>query len=451
MFASIQDPQDYISSFSFDYRLVHYDIEGSIVHVEMLSRQKIVSTAVANQIIEGLRCIQRDIKNGWSLPCAEDIHFAVEAELVRRIGQVGKAMHTARSRNDQVVLDLKLYIRDHLKQLLDWIQTLQEKITCCAITNQNAIMPGFTHLQNAQPILFSHHILAYAWMLVRDTSRINNTLSIMDTCPLGACAMSGTSFDIDRFFSAQKLHFFSVSQNSIDTVSDRDFILDVVYSCSVLMVHLSRMAEDFIIWMSSGFGYIDISVNLTSGSSIMPQKRNPDTLELIRAKSSITIGNLMKLLTLLKGQPLSYNRDLQEDKPPLFESLDTVFASLSISINVFESLKVNDDVMYTACHKGYVMATELADYLVRKGVYFREAHALIKQLVQDIRKDHINQENMKLIPLEKYKEYSTLFEKDIYDILEPSSSIRKKISYAGTGFQSVKEQIRELKSILGIS
>lgn len=440
--------QDYISSFSFDRRLAPYDIEGSIAHVQMLEAQRIIPSKDAAKILQGLKSIQSDLAKGKKLAPAEDIHLALEAELVRRIGETGKKMHTARSRNDQVVLDLKLYVRKAAQDMIDNIVRTQKAVLNCASKNKDVLMPGYTHLQHGQPLFFAHHILAYGWMLERDKGRFKDTLKRLDENPLGACAFAGTAFPIDRAKTARALGFSKPSENSVDTVSDRDFIVEFVFACALLMTHLSRFAEEIVIWSSSEFGFVNLPEHLTSGSSIMPQKRNPDTAELLRGKSSKTIGNLTQLLSLIKNLPLSYNRDLQEDKPPLFDAADTALASLDIAEQTFAGMKVNAGRMEEECRKGYLLATELADYLARKGLPFRKAHSLVKQLINDLRTHSKFSEDLSNVPLTELKRSSPLFEQDIFKHLSPRQNAAVKNSYGGTGSQALAVQIQSLKKLI---
>ncbi|OGR85580.1 MAG: argininosuccinate lyase [Elusimicrobia bacterium RIFCSPLOWO2_01_FULL_54_10] len=439
--------QDYISSFSFDKRLAPYDIEGSIAHVQMLASKKIIPSKDAGKIIKGLKSIAKDMAKGKKLPAAEDIHFAIEAELVRRIGEVGKKMHTARSRNDQVVLDLKLYTRDAAQKIVAKILEVQKAILSTAMKNQNVLMPGYTHLQHGQPLFFAHHILAYGWMLERDKARFLDMQKRLNENPLGACAFAGTAFPIDRAKTAKALKFSKSTENSVDTVSDRDFIVEFVFASALTMTHLSRFAEEIVTWSSSEFGFISLPENLTSGSSIMPQKRNPDTAELIRGKSSKTIGNLTQLLSLIKNLPLSYNRDLQEDKPPLFESYDTTLTSLEIARQTFSGLKVNAARMEEECRKGFLLATELADYLARKGMAFRAAHAIVGKIVKDLRAES-GSEDLEDVALDRLKSYSPLFKDDVYPHLSPQRNASAKNSYGGTGTKALDIQIRNFKKLV---
>ena len=438
---------DYISSFSFDQRLAPYDIQGSIAHVQMLAQKKIIPAKDSGKIIAGLKTIARDLEKGKKLIKAEDIHFALEAELIRRIGEVGKKMHTARSRNDQVVLDLKLYTRDMAGRIIQNLLAVQKAVLACAAKYPQALMPGFTHLQHGQPVFFAHHILAYAWMLERDKGRFKDCLKRLNENPLGACAFAGTAFPIDRLKTSGLLKFSKPTENSLDTVSDRDFIAEFIFACALTMTHLSRLAEEMVVWTSSEFGFVALPDHLTSGSSIMPQKRNPDTAELLRGKSSRTIGNLAQILSILKSLPLSYNRDLQEDKPPLFDSADTTLASLEIAAQIFSGLQVNVEAMENQCRKGYLLATELADYLARKGMPFRAAHTIVGKIVKDLRDQH-GSENLEDISLSDLKTYSPLFEKDVFPYLSPRHNASAKNSYGGTGERALAAQIRNLKNLL---
>ena len=442
------NPEDYIASFSFDQRLAPYDIEGSLAHVAMLAKKKIISPAEAKTIASGLRSIAKDLKEGRKIPAAEDIHFAIEAELIRRIGKVGKKMHTARSRNDQVVLDLKLYVRDWSERMIHELRTAQKAVLDCALRNKGALMPGFTHLQHGQPIFFAHHILAYAWMLQRDRERFRDGLKRLDENPLGACALAGTAFPIDRKLTARLLGFSRVTENSIDTVADRDFIVEFVFDCALAQVHLSRLAEELIVWSSTEFDFVKLADEFTSGSSIMPQKRNPDTAELLRGKTSRAIGGLTHLLTLLKGQPLAYNRDLQEDKPPLFDAAETTLLSVGLARQMFESLQVNAKKMEASCRGGFLLATELADYLARKGMPFREAHGVVKQIVNELRQDPDADQTLQQYTLDELKSFSPLFQKDVFECLSLRRVAERRNSYGGTGKQALETQIRKLKTLL---
>lgn len=439
--------QDYIASFSFDQRLAPYDIEGSIAHVSMLAAKKIISPSDAKKIISGLNGILKNILKGKKLPPAEDIHFAIEAELIRKIGETGKKMHSARSRNDQVALDLKLYARDMGGRIMGGLLETQKTILACALKYENTLMPGFTHLQHGQPIFFAHHVLAYAWMLERDKGRFKDMLARLDENPLGACAFAGTAFPIDRKKTSSLLKFSRPTENSVDAVSDRDFVAEFIFDCALVMTHLSRLAEEMVVWTSSEFGFVTLPEHLTSGSSIMPQKRNPDAAELLRGKSSRLIGNLAQILSLLKSLPLSYNRDLQEDKPPLFDSADSTLASLEIAGETFKGLKVNVQAMEEQCRKGYLLATELADYLAGKGTPFRAAHAIVGKMVKALRSEG-GSENLEDLSLSQLQSYSPLFEPDVYPRLSPYHNAAAKNSYGGTGKKALAVQIKNLKKLL---
>ncbi len=438
-------PQEYISSFSVDQRLAPYDIKGSIAHVAMLSKQTIVSASDAKKIIEGLQSIAKDLEAGKKIPPAEDIHFAVEQELIKRIGETAKKMHTARSRNDQVVLDLKLYLLDVTETALKKVQNVQKSILELALKNQEVLMPGFTHLQHAQAVYFSHYILAYAWMLQRDAERLLDQKKRLEVSPLGACALAGTSFPIDREETAKLLGFKAITENSIDSVADRDFVTEFTFICSLTMVHLSRISEELIIWSNLEFNYVTLGEEYTSGSSIMPQKRNPDTLELVRGKTSRAIGSLVSLLTLLKAQPLAYNRDLQEDKVSLFDAVDTTLVSLDVMEGVFKTLKVNKKEMEASCDYGFLLATECADYLTRKGLPFREAHSIVSKIVAYLLKDG---KDFSALDIKTLKSYSPLFEEDFFNILSVRKSTELKNSYGGTGILALSNQIKKLQSLL---
>ena len=448
---------EYIGSFSFDQRLAPYDIRGSVAHVRMLARQKIIASADAQKIERGLLAILKDIQNGKQVPEAEDIHFAIENELVKRIGVVGKKMHTARSRNDQVALDLRLYTADFTQKIIGAIVSAQKEILKLAEKHQQTLMPGFTHLQHGQPLFFAHHLLAYGWMLERDKQRFVDGLTRVKKSPLGACALAGTAFDIDRQWVARELGFDAVgavgatgavTENSVDAVSDRDFIVEFVFCCALTMVHLSRMAEEWVIWSSSEFGYVRLSDEFTSGSSIMPQKRNPDTAELIRGKCSRTIGGLMHLLSLIKNQTLAYNRDLQEDKPPLFDSAETTLKSVDLAARIVASLQVDKKRMADSCNKGFLLSTELADYLARKGMPFREAHRIIHGLAQKMRAQKADDESLQKISLQELKKLSPIFENDVFKVLSLQNAAANRNSEGGTGTRALQDQIKKMRKIL---
>jgi len=439
------NPQKFIASLSFDIRLAPYDIQGSFAHARMLSKCRIIPAKDARRIIRGLESIAKDLARGRRLPPEEDIHFAIERELIRRIGPVGGKLHTARSRNDQIALDLKLYLRDQVDLIVREIVRLQKAFVFVAERHMDVVMPGFTHVQHAQPILFSHHILAYAWMLERDKGRLSDAWKRADEMPLGSAALAGTSFPIDRAYVAKLLGFSRVTPNSIDTVSDRDFLVEFVSAAALVITHLSRLAEELILWSSSEFNMIRLQNEFTSGSSIMPQKRNPDVAEIIRGESGRIYGNLMALLTILKGLPLSYNRDLQEDKPPFFDTVDTLQGCLAVAGPMIATMIVRADRMRSLCDRGFLAATELADYLTEKGIPFRTAHGVVKRVVaycegQPIRLDELT--------LEELRRFDVHFDRGALAVLSVDQVVHVKDSYGGTSPRRVREQLAKLKKLI---
>lgn len=430
-----------------DIKLFEYDILGSTAHVKMLAKCNIILEDEAKLIIDALYQILEDFKSGkikYEIS-DEDVHMLIEKELIKRIGEVGKKVHTARSRNDQVVLDERLFCREKNLHLQELIKMLINTIVNLAEENIDVIMPGFTHLQKAQPILFSHYILAYAQMLKRDLLRLRQNYSIINISPLGSAALAGTTFDIDRFFVANELGFESVTENSIDTVSERDFVLDMLFSLAMIQMHLSRLAEDFIIFNTDEFKFIELDDSFCSGSSIMPQKKNPDALELIRGKTGRVYANLIGLLTVLKGLPLSYNKDLQEDKEFLFDSIETVEMSLVIINEILKTLKVNKENMAISCKSGFINATDLADYLVTKGVAFRDAHFIVGNIVKYCIESSKTLEDLSL---EEYKRFCEKIREDVYQYIKIETCVNRRKSYGGTSLESVKRQIDNLKKFL---
>lgn len=434
------------SSLSFDKRMYRQDIRGSLAHAEMLAKQGIIDEEDAEKICDGLRGILADIDSGALeiLPGAEDIHMFIEAELTDRIGDAGKKLHTARSRNDQVALDIRLYIRDEAVSIIGKIKKLISAIVDKAEENEDVIMPGYTHLQRAQPILFAHQILAYAQMLTRDISRIDDTVRRMNYSPLGSCALAGTTYDTDRAAVASALGFDGITENSIDGVSDRDFCLEFMSDCSILMMHLSRFAEEIILWSSWEFRFIELDDSFTTGSSIMPQKKNSDMAELVRGKTGRVYGNLMALLTTLKGLPLAYNKDMQEDKEAVFDSIDTVSACLDVFAPMVATMTVKSENMYRAATGGFINATDLADYLTKKGIPFRTAYKNVGQIVAYAIENHRILEE---ISIEEYKKFNDSFENDLYDAIDLKNCVARRTSAGGTGFESVKKQIEDLKRL----
>ncbi len=439
---------DFNSSIHFDCRMYKQDITGSMAHALMLSRQGIITTDEYEEILNGLGGILEDIENG-SLKIdmdAEDIHMFVESELTKRIGNTGKKLHTARSRNDQVALDVRLYLLEECEEIGEQILNLIKAIKDKADSNKDAIMPGYTHLQRAQPITFAHHILSYAFMLKRDFDRINDAVGrMMSSCPIGSCALAGTTYNTDREFEAERLGFSGISLNSIDGVSDRDFCLELMSVFSVLMMHLSRFSEEIILWSSWEFKFIELDDSYTTGSSIMPQKKNPDMAELVRGKTGRVYGDLMALLTTLKGLPLAYNKDMQEDKEAIFDAVDTVKMCLGVFTPMIATMTVLKDNMYKAAQKGFINATDLADYLVKKGMPFRTAYKHVGEIVAYCIKEDLVLESL---PIEKYKEFDSLFGEDLYDEISLETCVNKRISKGSTGPQSVKTQIEYLTEFL---
>jgi argininosuccinate lyase len=441
----MQDFEQFIGSFSFDNRLAEVDIEGSIAHTKMLVKTKIISTSDGKKIVSGLITILKNLKRGGKLPKEEDIHYAVEKELMRRIGPVGGKMHTARSRNDQVATDLRIYLKQEIGIVRGLIGDFQEVLVSKAEENIDVVIPGFTHLQPAQPILAAHHLLAYAWMMQRDRERLGDCYKRTDVLSLGSAALAGTSFNIDRQYVAELLDFRNISENSLDAVSDRDFAVEFVFCMSLTILHLTRFCEEIILWMNPEFGYITIDDKFTSGSSIMPQKRNPDSAEVIRGKSGRVIGDLIALFTIIKSLPLAYNRDLQEDKPPVFDSLDNVKMCLEVVKEMTESLKFVKEKVLKSTEKGFIAATEIADYLARNNVPFRLAHGIVKEIVLYCKK---SSKTLDELSLAEYNRFSKVFKEDIFKYLDARSIADMKTSYGGTSKKSVLRQLEIIKQKL---
>ena len=431
---------DFNSSIRFDCKMYKQDIQGSIAHAQMLAKQGIITQNDCEEIIDGLSSILDDIIAGKLTfdSDAEDIHMFIESELTARKGDVGKRLHTARSRNDQVAVDIRLFLRDEAEKVNDLLYTLIEAILNKAEENQDAILPGYTHLQRAQPITFAHHLLAYAQMFMRDCGRLSDAVKRMNYSPLGSCALSGTTYDTDREFEAEKLGFYGIMQNSIDGVSDRDFCVELMSAFSVIMMHLSRFSEEVILWSSWEFKFVELDDSYTTGSSIMPQKKNPDMAELVRGKTGRVYGDLFALLTSLKGLPLAYNKDMQEDKEAIFDSIETVEKCLSIFAPMIATMTVLKENMYSAAQKGFINATDLADYLVKKGMPFRTAYKIVGQTVAEcIEKNKV----LETLTLDEYKAHSELFEEDLFVEISLETCIKKRISAGSTGYESVKKQI----------
>ncbi|MBP3308290.1 MAG: argininosuccinate lyase [Clostridia bacterium] len=431
---------DFNSSIRFDSRMYKQDIRGSLEHAAMLMRVGILTEGELEEITDGLLGILEDIETGALAidMTAEDIHMFVEATLTERIGEVGKKLHTARSRNDQVALDLRLYMRDECGEIISLIKELIGSILKIAKVSTDAIMPGYTHLQRAQPITFAHHLLAYCMMLLRDISRMKDASARMNVSPLGSCALAGTTFPIDRGSVAEALGFSGITTNSIDGVSDRDYCIEIGAALSTLMMHLSRLSEEIILWSSWEFKFIELDSAYTTGSSIMPQKRNPDMAELVRGKTGRVYGNLFSTLTMLKGLPLAYNKDMQEDKEAIFDSVDTVKMCLSVFIPMIATMKPIKENMLNAAKRGFINATDLADYLTKRGLPFRSAYKISGTIVREcIERNNTLDE----LTLDEYKSYSPIFDEDLYEEISLTTCVKKRISEGGTGYESVDKQI----------
>lgn len=443
-----KEVNDFNSSIRVDSRMYKEDITGSMAHAFMLGKCGIISNEDSELIINTLDSILTDLENGNLEidPEAEDIHMFVEEVLTNRIGAVGKKLHTARSRNDQVALDFRMYTKKEILEIKGLVKSLIETIIYISKQNIDLIMPGYTHLQRAQPILLSHQLLAYANMLIRDLGRLDDTYKRCDYMPLGSAALAGTTHNIDRFIVKEKLGFKNVTLNSIDSVSDRDFAVELANAISLIMMHLSRFSEEIILWCSWEFKFMELDDSYATGSSIMPQKKNPDITELIRGKTGRAYGNLIALLTMLKGIPLAYNKDMQEDKELLFDSIDTVKECLSIFIPMLKTATFLKDNMYNAAKKGFINATDLADYLAKKGMPFRDAYKLTGTIVKDAIKDNLTLDEIKL---EKYKEYSELIDSDIYHEIDLRNCVDKRLSFGGTSKEMVLKQIELLTNELG--
>ena len=443
-----KEADDFNSSIHFDCRMYKQDITGSIVHAEMLSRQGIITAKEKLQIVNGLSSILEDLQNGvLSFDMnAEDIHMFVESELTKRIGDAGKRLHTARSRNDQVALDIRLYLKEECEEISGLLKELIKAIRDLASEHKNDIMPGYTHLQRAQPITFAHHILAYAMMFTRDAQRINDAKRrMMSSSPIGSCALAGTTYNTDRTFEAENLGFTGISLNSIDGVSDRDFCVELLSCFATIMMHLSRFSEEIILWSSWEFKFIELDDSYTTGSSIMPQKKNPDMAELVRGKTGRVYGDLMGLLTTLKGLPLAYNKDMQEDKEAVFDAVDTVKKCLKVFTPMLATMRVLPDNMRKAAGKGFINATDLADYLVKKGMPFRTAYKKVGEIVAFCIDNGLILET---VPMEKYKEFDPTFDEDLYNEISLDTCVEKRISAGGTGPNSVETQLKYITEFL---
>jgi argininosuccinate lyase len=437
----------YTASLPFDWRLYPYDIAASIAHARMLAKQKIITAKEAETIVKGLRSVQKEIEGGefeFRLEL-EDIHMAIESRLMAKVGEVGGKLHTARSRNDQVALDLRLFARDAILSTISGLRELQGALVNLAEANKKVVIPGYTHLQPAQPVLLAHHLLAYFEMLQRDVDRFGDCLKRADIMPLGSGALAGVAYGIDRQFLAKELGFSQISQNSIDAVSDRDFIIEYEAAASLCLMHLSRLAEEIILWSSAEFNFIEVDDAYATGSSIMPQKKNPDVAELARGKAGRVYGSLMALLTTMKALPLSYNRDMQEDKEGFFDVVDTVLSTLEVFSGMVSTLKVRSEKAQQAVEEGYILATDLADYLVKKGEAFRSAHDIVSRLVSYAMGKN---KSFAELSLSEYKKFSPRFGKDVYSITVPSSLAARDV-VGGTAPKQVARALARAKKIVG--
>lgn len=438
-----KEVETFTSSIEIDKKLYLHDIIGSQAHTKMLSMCGIISQQEAEQIIQGLDEIKDEMERGSFEfnPELEDIHIHIEQALINKLGEIGEKLHAARSRNDQVALDTKLYLRDEINQIIELIKGLQKSIIKMAEDNLEVIMPGYTHLQHAEPVFFSHYIMAYFWMLNRDVQRLMDCYKRVNVMPLGVCAMAGTSLPIDRHYVAEILNFAEVTENSIDTVSDRDYIVEFLSIAGLMMMHLSRWSEELILWSSQEFGFIELDDAFCTGSSIMPQKKNPDVCELVRGKTARIYGHLISLLTMMKGLPLSYNRDMQEDKYPLFDTVETTKLVLSIFANMILGMKIKKERMLSNMRGDFSTATELANYLVKKGLPFRHAHRIVGKICSDGKA-------LEELTLNELQQYCPVFSEDAQQILKPQEAVKIKTSYGGTGLTQVKEQIKKAKELV---
>jgi len=441
--------KDFTASIDFDRRLYHFDIAGSIAHAKMLAKQRIITSGESRAIIQGLQEIEEEIKGGQFQfrQELEDIHMNIEARLTEKIGQAGAKLHTARSRNDQVALDLRLFLKSSINETLEHIKTFERALLKQADSNRKVILPGYTHLQRAQPVLLAHHLLAYFEMFQRDAARFEDCLKRTDVMPLGSGALAGVAYDIDRQFVADELGFSQLSNNSLDAISDRDFVIEYEAAASICMLHLSRLAEEVVLWSSAEFSFVGLDDAYTTGSSIMPQKKNPDVAELSRGKTGRVLGNLVAICTTMKGLPLSYNRDLQEDKEGLFDTVDTLNSTLTVFAGMLETLSFKQERMLQALNQGYLLATDLADYLVKKGEAFRSAHAAVGKLVQWAEREG---KTFDSIGLPEYRQFSALFEKDVYQI-NFEASLASRDNPGATAPRRVNQALDSAMKITGLT
>ena len=443
-----KEMEEFISSLSFDKKLLKHDLLGSIAHTQMLGKCKIITKEEKDKIVKGLQEILKEVQEGKLKIIngeAEDIHSWVENKLKEKRGAVAGKLHTARSRNDQIALDERMYLKEEDLKTQDLLKDLQKSLLSSAQKHLGIIMPGYTHLQHAQPLLFSHHLMAYFYMFERDKGRMQDLYKRIDVLPMGSAALAGTSFPIDREFVASQLGFSGISENSLDAVSDRDFILEFLSASAISMMHLSRLGEELVLWSSQEYGFIELDDSFCTGSSIMPQKKNPDAAELIRGKTGRVYGNLINLLTMMKALPLAYNHDMQEDKEPVFDTVSTLETSLFLMSKMIDSIQVNKEKMEEGTKGDFSTATELADYLAKKGLTFREAHKLIGTIVIYCLENKKNLENLTLSEL---KSFHKNFNGKALEILKPQSAVEAKNSYGGTSLKRVKESIQKANKIL---
>lgn len=434
-------------SITYDKRLYKQDITGSIAHAKMLAYKNIISQKDAEEIVNGLSGILTDIENGKLVITddAEDIHSFVEGVLTERIGDAGKKLHTARSRNDQVALDLRLYLKEEITEIITLLKSLVSALADKADDYKSAVMPGYTHLQRAQPVTFGFHLCAYCAMFLRDIDRMKDVYKRVNVSPIGSCALAGTTFDTDRFYEAELLGFDGVAFNAMDGVSDRDFCAEFIAACALIATHLSRFSEELVLWSGKEFDFIEMTDEFSTGSSIMPQKKNPDMAELVRGKTGRVFGDLTAIFTILKGLPLAYNKDLQEDKEQVFDCVDTIKICLEVFTPMIESMKVNVSAMLLAAKKGFINATDLADYLTKKGEPFRSAYKTVGALVKFCLDCG---EVLETLPIAEYKKFSDKFDEDLYQAIDLNTCVNNRISYGATGVYRVEEQIKLIKKLL---
>ena len=436
--------EEFTESVSYDKRLAPYDIAGSVAHVKMLEKQGILSQEEADRIVKALNEVLQEIEKGefeWKKEL-EDVHMNIEKRLIEKVGAVGGKLHTGRSRNDQVATDVRLYVRKEILEILELLKELRRAFFKQAQENLGVIMPGYTHLQIAQPVLYSHHMLAYYQMFKRDAERFEDTLKRVNVSPLGSAALAGTSYPLDREFTAKLLGFSTVTRNSMDAVSDRDFVAETIFNCAMVMAHLSRLSEELILWSSQEFDFIELPDAFCTGSSIMPQKKNPDVSELTRGKTGRVYGDLVAILTIIKGLPLSYNRDLQEDKEPLFDAIDTVKACLKVNALIVEGMKPKRRRMEEQARKGFSLATDLADYLAKRGVPFREAHRIVGELVAYCLDKG---KRLEELSLEEFKKFSDKFDSDVLELMSLEGSVNSRNVVGGTATEQVKAEIERIR------